>query len=75
MKPKSLDHMFPVLLLFTTVLAARLGIVGPVNFGALKEWQTLMAASVAVVAASIAYLSYSPTRSAERQAAFAAPDR
>jgi len=55
MKPEPLGHTFPVLLLFTTVFTVWLGILGPVNLGALKEWQTLMAAMVALVAASIAY--------------------
>lgn len=45
------------LLVFSAVLAAWLGISGSVNLnlGALKEWQTLMAGALAVLAAGLAY--------------------
>jgi hypothetical protein len=44
-------------LMLTAVLTAWLGLWGPMNFDSLKEWQTLLASCVAVLAASIAYIA------------------
>lgn len=41
--------------MLTAVLAAALGLWGPVDFSKLEKWQTLMAGSLAIVAAIIAY--------------------
>ncbi|MDO9489855.1 MAG: hypothetical protein Q7J32_15890 [Sphingomonadaceae bacterium] len=43
------------LLMFTVVLTVWLGVGGPTNTAALKDWQTLMAAVVALGAATLAY--------------------
>ena len=53
-----LPGLLPIsLLMFATVFTAWLGILGPVNLAALKEWQTLLGAGAVIGAASIAYFA------------------
>jgi hypothetical protein len=42
-------------LLLATILTAWLGLWGPIDVGKLKDWQTIMAAGIALVAGSLAY--------------------
>jgi membrane protein implicated in regulation of membrane protease activity len=54
------DPWFPLLLMLTVVLAAWLGILGSLPAGVSKwvhEWQSLIAASIAIGAAALAYSS------------------
>lgn len=48
---------FPVLLMFVILLTTWLGVIGPIDMAVLKDWQPLMAALIALGAASMAYLA------------------
>ena len=55
--PQRYDLLAMSLLVFSAILSVWLGLWGPVNlnFGPLKDWQTLMAGGLAVLAAGLAY--------------------